>query len=384
MTAFDEALLDDYERLEQRDRSRLLWSLATAGAQVRRAGETVADFAIERLRADTAPRALLIATDVPCADALLVQCASAGTAGVAWGGADLPRWAGPADALLVASVDGHSPRLASLAAQGAHRGLEMAVVAPASSEVAANAGRAPWHELPRELHPRAARWAVIAPLLLALDALGVAQIPPSLLIEIADALDEQAELSRPAGDAFTNAAKSLAIEFAESVPLVVGAGALAGIAAETFATSMGSSAGVVASGVSLPDGMSQAAAVLRGADTSGSSSGDDDFFRDRVDDAASRARPRLLVIGDDGAPDDTLLGERPTASLALGEMAARRCAATLRDLAAAAGLRASSVDVPGGQPLARFAAATAFGDFVAAYLALGLGVDPSGPAWDPR
>ena len=33
-------------------------------------------------------------------------------------------------------------------------------------------------------------------------------------------------------------------------------------------------------------------------------------------------------------------------------------------------------------PLARFAAATAFGDFTAAYLALGLGVDPSRPAWD--
>ena len=381
---FDEALLDDESAIGQRDSGRLLWSLATAGAQVRRAGETAADFGVERLRSDTAPRALLVATDLPCADALLTQCSSAGTASVAWRSADLPRWAGAADALLVACVDGHSARLANLAAQGAQRGLEMAVVAPASAEVAAAAGRAPWHELPRDLHPRAARWAVLTPLLQALDALGVAQIPASLLVEIADAVDEQAERCRPSGEAFTNAAKSLAIEFAETVPLIVGAGALAGVTAETIAVSLGLSAGISASAVSLPDGMARAAAVLRSAEQSGASStvsSEDDFFRDRVDDVPSRPRPRLVVIGDDGTADDPLLGERPAASLQLDEVAARRCAAALRELAAASGVRASSVEVPGGQPLARFAAATAFGDFTAAYLALGLGIDPSRPAW---
>ena len=50
MSSFDEGLLDDPERLLQRDDQRLLWSLATAGAQVRRAIETVGDFGIERLR----------------------------------------------------------------------------------------------------------------------------------------------------------------------------------------------------------------------------------------------------------------------------------------------------------------------------------------------
>lgn len=374
----DEAVLEDEALLARRDQGRLLWSLATAGAQVRRAVETVADFGVERLRADTAPRALLVATDLPCGDALLTQCARTATASLAWRDADLPRWAGPADALLVASIDGHSARLATLTAQAAQRGLELGVVAPASTEVAAAAGRAAWHELPRELHPRAARWAVLAPLLQALDALGVAQVPPSLLVEIADALDERAELCRPSGDAFTNAAKSLAVEFGESAPLIAGAGALAGVAAETIAVSLGLVAGVAASAVALPDGMAQAASVLRGA---GSSAGatDDDFFRDRVDDAPARARPRLLVVGDDGDADDPLLGDRPEASLRLDEVAARRCAGALRELAVASGLRSSTVDVPGGQPLARFAAATAFGDFTAAYLALGLGVDPSGP-----
>ena len=48
--AFDEQLLEDAARLERRDEHRLLWGLATAGAQVRRAVDTVGDFGIEQLR----------------------------------------------------------------------------------------------------------------------------------------------------------------------------------------------------------------------------------------------------------------------------------------------------------------------------------------------
>lgn len=381
--SFDEGVLDDEEQLGRRDQGRLLWSLATAGAQVRRAAESVADFGIERLRDTDPPRAMLVATDQPHAAAMVRSCSRAGTAALEWSGADLPRWAGPADALLVASVDGRSPRLATLAALGAQRGLAMAVVAPDATEVAAAAGRAPLHELPRELHPRAARWSVLTPLLQALDVLGVCQIPPSLLVEIADALDEQAERCRPSGDAFTNAAKSLAVEFAEDVPLVVGAGELAGVAAATMAGSLTLLAGTAAVAATLPDDMASAAALLR-AGAAGDASDDDDFFRDRVEDAPTRARARLLVVGDDGDPDDPLLGERSRASLHLDELAARRCADALRELASSVGVRSSSVDVPAGPPLTRFAAATAFGDFTAAYLALGLGTDPSQPAWSSR
>jgi len=45
-------------------------------------------------------------------------------------------------------------------------------------------------------------------------------------------------------------------------------------------------------------------------------------------------------------------------------------------------LRSSSVDVPQSSALARFGAAAAFGEFTAAYLAFGLGLDPGarGPA----
>lgn len=374
---FDEQLLDDPDRLDQRDEARLLWSLATAGAQVRRAVETVGDFGVERLRTDELPRAMLVATDSApsAASRLITRLSCTRTPALTWHGVELPRWAGPADALLIGSVDGRHPRLAELAAQGAQRGLAMAVVAPAGSQVAVAAGRAPLHELPRDLHPRAARWSVLTPLLQTLEVLGVNPIPSGLLVEVADALDEKAEACKPTGDAFTNPAKSLAVEFAESTPLIAGAGALAGVAARAISDALQQFAGVSSVSVSLPDGMTRAGSLLRGAGPAPV----DDFFRDRVDDEPGERRPRLLVVGDDGSADDTLLGDRSDAQIQLDEVAARRAARALHDLAGNLGLRSSSVDVPNGDPLARFAAAAAFGEFTAAYLAFGFGLDPGAP-----
>lgn len=380
MMTLDDALLDDPARLAQRDEHRLLWSLATAGAQVRRAVDTVGDFGVERLRGGQLPRAMLVATDsAPSAGSrLITRLSCTRTPALTWHGVELPRWAGPADALLIGSVDGRHPRLAELAAQGTQRGLSMAVVAPAGSQVAVAAGRAPLHELPRNLNPRAARWSVLTPLLQALDALGVNPISSGLLIEVADALDDKAEACKPDGDSFINPAKALALEFAESTPLIVGAGALAGVAARAISDALQQFAGASSVSVSLPDGVGRAGALLRGA----GSAGDDDFFRDRTDDVQAQRRPRLLVVGDDGSADDMLLGERSDAHIQLDEVAARRAARALHDLAAHLGLRSSTVDVPAGDPLARFAAAAAFGEFTAAYLAFALGLDPGsrGPA----
>jgi hypothetical protein len=216
---------------------------------------------------------------------------------------------------------------------------------------------------------------VLAPLLQALDALGLHSVPPALLARIADALDETAEACRPSGELFTNPAKALAAEFAEARPLIVGAGTLASVAARSTADALQMAAGSPAVAVSLPDGAGRAGALLRGAAPAPS---EEDFFRDRIDDSAPQ-RARLLVIGDDGTADDASLGDRSDAQIQLDEIAARRAAATLRLLADELGVRASSVDVPDGPPLARFAAAAAFGEFTAAYLGFGLGFDPGAP-----
>ena len=164
---FDEAILDEPRPARpRRDEQRLLWTLATAGAQVRRAVELLPSSAWIASRGQV-PRALLIATDAPPSAALRLR--------------DPPELRGDAGAGLARrrtaalgrshrrAVDRLGRRAASAAGrargQGARRGLAMAVVAPAGSQVAAAAGRAPLHELPTDLNLRASRWAVLTPLL---------------------------------------------------------------------------------------------------------------------------------------------------------------------------------------------------------------------------
>ena len=67
-----------------------------------------------------------------------------------------------------------------------------------------------------------------------------------------------------------------------------------------------------------------------------------------MDEPAAR-RARLLVIGDDGDPEDPSLGERSGAQIQLDEVAARRAAAELHRLARELGLRSSSVEFRAGR-----------------------------------
>ena len=374
--SFDEALLSDEDGLALRDDGRLLWTLASSGAQLRRAVDTIGEFDVARLQGADPPRAVLIATDSPAKGAgrVLTRLATPVTPTVMWHGVELPRWAGPTDALLVGSSDGRHPRLARIVEQAGHRGLAVAVTAPEGSPVAEAAGRAPVAHLPADSNRRAVLWAVLTPMLQAADALGLIEVPAELLGEIADSMDVMAEACRPGGDAFTNPAKALAVEFAESLPVIAGAGELASVAARLFADRLQMFAGVPAVAVGLPDGVAAAGAVLAG---DVQDAFDDEFFRDRS--AETATRPRLVTIGDEPDEPDEARILPPSAHMQLDEVAAHRAAAALHRIASQRGLRSSMVDSGQGPPLARFAAATSFSGFTAAYLAFGRGMNPSEP-----
>jgi glucose/mannose-6-phosphate isomerase len=373
--SFDPDVLDDEGLLVRRDEGRLLWSLAGSGAHIRRAVNVGAETDFARLSSEDRPRAVLLVGDATCRPALriLARLLLAGAPTIVWNGAELPRWAGPADALIAASLDGHQPRVASIVSDAGRRGLALCVLAPPDSPVAAVAGRAPVAHLDPEAHSRASLWAVLTPMLQAADALGVFSLADARLDEIADGLDLVAETCRPTSPTFTNPAKGLALDLAEATGLIVGAGPLAAVAARLVADGLRLVAGAPAISVSLPDGMPTAVALLsaRGAPDP------DDFFRDRSEDTSPRP-PRLVMIGDDGDPDDPSLGPQSGAQFQLEERAARRAASDLHRLAASVGARSSTVDVPTGAPLTRMAAAVSFGLFTATYLALAQGIDPSG------
>jgi hypothetical protein len=373
---FDEALLDDAGLLQRLDAGRMLWSLASAGAQVRHSVQLAEQFEIDRLRGQLRPRSVLLVGDSPAKGALRVLARLVAPAApvLEWSQGALPRWAGPADALLAAAVDGANLRVSGLLDQAVRRGLICAAVAPGESPTAAAAGRSPLAPLELSLNPRVARWAVLAPLLLAADALELCSVPLGLFAEIADALDAAAEACRPSGEVFTNPAKALAVQLADSQPVIAGAGPLASVAASLFADDLRLFAGSPAAAISLPDDLPVGAALLAAGSDDGAEA---DFFRDR--DRDGTASPCLVAVGDDGDPFDPVLGDRSTAQLQLDELPARRALDALRELARAHAVPVLRVDVPQGPPLVRLAVASAIGSFASAYVALGHGGDPSAP-----
>lgn len=370
MSSFQLGLLDDPAALLHADRGGLLRGLAAAGAQVRRALALTEEFGVDRLRGQLEPRAVLVAPDAnaPYLSSLLAVLGAGGAPVLDWRAPTLPRWAGPADVLLVVSADGRHPRLAELVAQADRRGLALAVAAPAGSPVAAAAARHPIADVSylSAVPPRAVWWALATPALQALDALGLADTV-SLLDRVADALDEVAETDRPDSSAFVGPAKLLAAELADSVPVIVGIGGAATVAARRVAGAVQLIAGSTAMAAALPDDVARIGALLEFAAT------ESDLFADPASEPA--VQPRLVLIGD----DDRYGSPAPSETDSLGEDAGRRAGSALAGLATSRRIGLSRVLVPAAPPLVRFAAAAATGDFAACYLALARGVDPSAP-----
>jgi hypothetical protein len=373
------AVLDSEAAIAARDPGRLLWTLATAGAQVRAAVSQADGWRTAALSSDDPPRAVLVATDT-AADAaagLLAELGADRSAVIEWIRPGLPRWAGPADVLLAASIDGRHPRIARLVADAQRRGLVVVVVAPDDTPVAAATGRGTHVAIEDPQTRRGALWTLMTPLLLAGAAVGAVDLADAAFDELADALDKVAELARPGSDAFSNATKQLAVELVESEGVIAGIGPFSALAARCFSNSLALFAGVTAVPLALPDDVTRAGALLDiplgGA--GGTTEDPDDFFRDRV--AVAPRRRRLIFLSDVAEGEvsvraewreivhDELAHAGDLAAIALGHLAASRR------------IIATTVELPARAPLARFAAAVAFGHFTAAYAAIGRDIDPT-------
>ena len=171
------AVLDNPELVHARDPGRLLWALATAGAQVRRAIAAAADRSYGGADGQ-APRAVLVVTDASASvtGAVLAHLGGGQAAVLDWRTSELPRWAGPADALLAASTDGRHPRVAMLLAEADRRGMSVVAVSPDDSPVAAAAGRGMRVPIEPPAHRRAALWTMLTPLLIAARELGAVTV----------------------------------------------------------------------------------------------------------------------------------------------------------------------------------------------------------------
>jgi hypothetical protein len=360
---FDPDRLDDADALEATDRGEMLRALAGAGAQVREAAAHAREAGVADLRAEGRPRAVVVAAlggTAVVADLLgAVTGASSPVPVEVCHSATLPAWVGPLDLVVAVSLSGAAREPLGLATEAGRRGCRVLSVGAADSLLAQVTERARGVHVPvgRGLRSsRASLWALLTPVLAAAHALELVDVPPGALEATADRLDEVAERCRVGSESFVNPAKSLALELAGVVPLVLG-GELAGVAARRAAAQLARNARHPAVSGTLPDAASGIVATFDGP-FAGSA---DDVFADPFDDSgAGGCRQRLLLLRD-----------------AVEEPADARMAAAVRDTAQESGVPVSEVLAEGAHPVERVASLMALTDFASVYLALAYGLDPS-------
>lgn len=412
MPYIDEALLDDQDELQRKDSRGTLRALATAGAQVREAVSLAAEAGIDRLGQTDRPRSVLVAAiggSAIVADVLELLAEQGSPVPVqARRNLPLPGWVGPLDLVVAVSLSGRAPGPLAVAAEAARRGSMLLTVGADDSPLAEVTRRA------RGVHvgvgqsrtsSRTALWTLLAPVLVGADRLGLLDASDRVLGQVADRLDARAEELRPASETFVNPAKLLAVQLAETVPVVLGDGPLGGVAAARASSMLARTARLPAPWGELPDAASQIVACFDGPytaiggrrpgtydagrirlgdiDTSGwephhfdEPEGDlaeiprgaagRDIFADPFLDGPSLPQLGLLTLRD--APP-----EPPTRESAEVEALTDAVLATARE----AGVKVMDVVAQAGQPLTRLAELVTTVDFTATYLALGLGLDPS-------
>lgn len=363
------ARLDDPAVLESADRSGVLRALAGSGARVRRTVRAVAD-SLEaaddsRLRnaLDGRPRAVAVLVDDP--ESLLAHLlrAPAVSAHGAPGPAvplvtaeQAPAWLAPLDLCLVVDASGERGRAAVQLEAAARCGARTVLVAPVDSRLAAVAAthRAAVLPLPPADGPLwTAGAGPLAAVLLALDSVAAGAgmgTSASALMVAADRLDEAAERCRVGSEAFVNPAKSLAASLATALPALWGEDLVGRAAAGHAATLLRRVAGLPA--VHLEDRVD--ARLFDGPHAPG----EQDLFRDRVDEETVATLRLLVLAGGAGSPG-------------LDEPAG------LATLAEGRGIPVDRVTAgPDGPPLASLAELAAITEFTVAYAALGVGLDP--------
>ncbi|MGY2081824.1 SIS domain-containing protein [Modestobacter sp. SYSU DS0657] len=366
-----EEVLDDLSLLRARDPRGLLPAVAGAGAQVRETAALTGETDLGRVTAGGRPRGLVIVgrrEGAVAAEVLrsLLGPASPVTVDVVPGPA-LPVWMGASDIAVVATRTGAGQYAVAPAYEAARRGVALvgigAVDAPLHAACAT--ARAPYVPLPANRVRHATLWSLLTPMLLLAAELGLLPGDTADVSPVADALDAVAAECGPARESFVNPAKTLALELLDALPVIVAEGPLAGAAAGRVADQLATLAGLPTTTFRLPDQRVAARTVLAGP--LAPEGGEDDFFRDRAEDAGRRLR--LLTLRDAGAGASEGAHERDPRSAGEAMTEVLRIAAEHNVPVS----RLADDDQPERHPrLARVARQLAVADFSAVYLALAL------------
>ncbi len=370
----DEQLLDDAEALVRADRSQVLLALAGAGAQVRESVVRSEEAGVRSVADGDRPRSVLVASlggSALVADVLALLAGAGSPLPLSVRRSPpLPGWVGPLDLVVAVSLSGRAHGPLALAAEAGRRGAGLLTVGAEGSPLADVCAQARGVHVPvgsRAGGPASSRtglWALLVPVLRAMHALGAVDVPDAALAATADRLDAEADGCRPTSETFVNPAKSLAVQLAGTVPVVLGDGPVTGVAARRAAAMLARTARTPAVHGSLPDDASEVVATFDGP----FSTGKDALFDDPFLDGESATALRLLLLREP-APEP---GTAPEAALDRAALADR-----VREMAEDVGVKVTELAAEPGHDLERLAGLVARLDFAATYLALGMGFDPA-------
>jgi glucose/mannose-6-phosphate isomerase len=256
--------------------------------------------------------------------------------------ARLPGWVGAADLVIAVSCSGTSSETLAVATEAARRGCRLVAVGAEGSPLhrVAEQSRAPFVRVEQAgtVLPRQALWALIVPLLVVAERLGIARVSTDIYEELAQRLEEVSHQCRPASESFVNPGKSLALDLAGSLPLIWGTSPLTGAAATRFACQLNENAKYPAISGVLPEVTHNQLGVFDGPFAGGEPT----------------FPLRLVLITDAGTREHLpLIGLAEQRDIAVSELA-----------------------MEGEHPLVRLAAVIQLADYASVYLGIASGIDP--------
>jgi glucose/mannose-6-phosphate isomerase len=343
----------------------MLRATAMAGSQVRASLAAVQEATLGPLGLDSRPRAIVVAgmggSGISGDVMATLTSAAAPIPVVVHRGYGLPGWVGAADLIIAVSCSGRTEETLSGAVEGARRGARLLGVGSADSplDLHCRSEHGAFVPITAAIAPRASLWALAVPLLVVAERFGLLSLGPSYadLEATARRLESIAEMCRPDRESFVNPAKALAAELAGTLPMFWGGGEVGPVASLRASCQLMENAKWPAVCGALPEAHHNQSVTFDGG--LAGASGDDDIFRDRVEDE-DPLRLRLVLLRDDDGTG----------------MAAARADASA-EVARGRGMGLSVVAAEGTSGVERLASLVGLLDFASVYLALGVGVDPT-------
>jgi glucose/mannose-6-phosphate isomerase len=358
-TMLNENILDDVKQMLEIDSANMLEATASAGAQIRRALEENDLSVIRSIAASGKPRSVVVTGmgGSGISGQILEALANTGSPipVVSSRGYGLPAWVGADDLVISLSCSGGTEETIAAAQEAARRGCRLAAITSKDSELARFVERVKGADVvyvdARGQMPRASMWTLLTPLLRIGNALGVVRVGDADLAQAADITDEVGALCAVEQQTAENPAKILALQFADSLPMIWGTGEVGPVASYRVISQLAENAKLPAIHGEIPESQHNQVVVLDGP-----YAGAVDPFADQ----SSERKFRLILLRD---------------SVEHPQMARR--AEIVTEIATQRDVPVTQVDTQGTQIVHRLAYLIALTDWASVYAGLVQNIDPS-------